>query len=124
MVAGGNLIVALLAALAVGLLCGLFNGSIVAFGRIHPIIVTLGTLNIFRALHIQILGPQWITPPPVARVLALGTALGLPAPWWLAVILGIIASWVLLRRPPGRHVYALGGNAEAAPLAGVDVRVR
>ena len=123
MVAGANLLLVLLVALAVGLALGLFNGTIAAYGRIHPIIVTLGTLNIFRALHIQILGPQWITPPPVARVLALGTVIGLPAPWWLAVVLGVVASWVLLRRPLGRHIYALGGNPEAARLAGVNVRL-
>ena len=123
MVAGADLLLVLLVALAAGLALGLFNGTIVAYGRIHPIIVTLGTLNIFRALHIQILGPQWITPPPVARVLALGTVLGLPAPWWLAVVLGVMASGVLLRRPLGRHVYALGGNPEAARLAGVNVRL-
>jgi len=122
MVAGVDLAGVLLVALAVGLLVGAINGALVAVGRIHPIIVTLGTLNIIRAVHTQILGPQWITPPPVARVLALGSLAGLPAPWWLAILLGSAATWVLARRPLGRHIYALGGNPEAARLAGVRVR--
>jgi ribose/xylose/arabinose/galactoside ABC-type transport system permease subunit len=122
MVAGGNLALALLVALGVGLLAGAFNGAVVAYGRIHPIIVTLGTLNIIRAIHIQVLGPQWITPPPVAHDLALGSKLGLPIPWWLVMVLGVLFSLFLARRPLGRHVYALGGNAEAARLAGVNVR--
>lgn len=123
MVGGANLAIVLAVALGVGLAMGALNGAIVAFGRIHPIIVTLGTLNIFRALHIQILGPQWITPPPVARILSLGTLAYLPAPWWLAVLLGAIVSGVLTLRPLGRHIYALGGNPEAARLAGINVRL-
>lgn len=117
-----NLLLVLLVALAVGLVMGLVNGSLVAFGRIHPIIVTLGTLNIIRALHIQILGPQWITPPPVVRPLALDTFLGIPLPFWLVVVLIILVSLFLRHRPLGRYVYALGGNTEAARLAGINIR--
>ena len=80
MVAGGGLIVALLVSLGVGLLMGLINGAIVAYGRIHPIIVTLGTLNIIRAVHIQILGPQWITPPPAAHSWRLARSSDGPSP--------------------------------------------
>jgi rhamnose transport system permease protein len=120
-VAGGGLVVALLVSLGVGLLAGLINGAIVAFGRIHPIIVTLGTLNIIRAVHIQILGPQWITPPPAAHAMALGRFLGWPIPWWLTVLLCVVFSLFLARRPLGRHIYAIGGNTEAARLAGVNV---
>ena len=118
-----NLFLALLVSLGVGLLMGLVNGSLVAYGRIHPIIVTLGTLNIIRALHIQILGPQWITPPPVARPLSLGSFLGFPIPLWITVLLGILATLFLARRPLGRYIYALGGNAEATRLAGINVRL-
>src|SRR5439155_6798751 len=72
MAAGVNsLLIALLVSLGVGLLIGALNGTIVAYGRIHPIIVTLGMLNIIRALHIQFLAPQWITSRPVARSLPL-----------------------------------------------------
>ena len=122
MVAGGNLVESLLVALGVGLLAGAINGAVVAYGRIHPIIVTLGTLNILRAVHIQVLGPQWITPPAVAHDLALGALLGIPIPFCLVVVLGVVGSLFLARRPLGRHVYAVGGNAEAARLAGVNVR--
>jgi rhamnose transport system ATP-binding protein len=122
-VAGADsLLLVLLVTLVVGLLMGLINGSLVAYGRIHPIIVTLGTLNIIRALHIQILGPQWITPPPVARPLSLGTFLGIPLPFWLVVVLIILVSLFLRHRPLGRYVYALGGNTEAARLAGINIR--
>jgi len=117
-----SLLLVLLVTLVVGLVMGLINGSLVAYGRIHPIIVTLGTLNIIRALHIQILGPQWITPPPVVRPLSLGTFLGIPLPFWLVVVLIILVSLFLRHRPLGRYVYALGGNTEAARLAGINIR--
>jgi ABC-type sugar transport system ATPase subunit/ribose/xylose/arabinose/galactoside ABC-type transport system permease subunit len=117
-----NLLLVLLVTLVVGTLMGLINGSLVAFGRIHPIIVTLGTLNIIRALHIQILGPQWLTPPPVVRPLSLGTFLDIPFPFWLVVVLIVLVSLFLRHRPLGRYVYALGGNTEAARLAGINIR--
>jgi ribose/xylose/arabinose/galactoside ABC-type transport system permease subunit len=121
MVAGGGLVAALLTSLGIGFVVGFINGAIVAYGRIHPIIVTLGTLNIIRAVHIQILGPQWITPPPAAHNLALGAFGGWPIPWWLTVLLCVLFSLFLARRPLGRHIYAIGGNTEAARLAGVNV---
>jgi len=122
---GQNLLLVLLACVGVGLLIGLVNGSIVAFGGIHPIIVTLGMLNIVRALQIQFLGPLYITAPPTTqgRALALSAILGLPTPWWIAMVVGLIGSLFLLRRPLGRRIYALGGNPEAARLAGVNVRL-
>jgi ribose/xylose/arabinose/galactoside ABC-type transport system permease subunit len=118
-----NLLVALLIAVGIGLLAGAINGAIVAFGRIHPIIVTLGMLNIIRALHIWLLGPSWLTPPPVARTLALGTIAGIPIPWLLVILIGILVSIFLARWPAGRAIYALGGNEEAARLAGINIRL-
>lgn len=122
---GSNILVVLLACLGVGLLIGLVNGTIVAFGRIHPIIVTLGMLNIVRALQVQFLGPLYITAPPTTpgRALALSTVVGLPTPWWIAMLVGLAGSLFLLRRPLGRQIYALGGNPEAARLAGVNIRM-
>nr|BBH85372.1 hypothetical protein KTC_01230 [Thermosporothrix sp. COM3] len=123
MVAGGdNIFIALLVSLGVGLLAGALNGTIVAFGRIHPIIVTLGTMNIIRALHIDLLGPKWLTPPPVARTLALGNVFGIPIPWLLVIVLGVVVGLFLSRRPLGRAIYAIGGNPEAARLAGIRTR--
>lgn len=121
-VGGDNILLVLLITLGVGLLMGMLNGALVAYGRIHPIIVTLGTLNIIRALHIQLLGPQWITPAPVVRPLAQSALLGIPLPFWLVVLLTILVGLFLQRRPLGRHIYGLGGNPEAVRLAGISVR--
>src|SRR5439155_18719367 len=73
-------------------------------------------------LKIPFLRPQWLTPPPFARSLAFGTFIGLPIPWWLVLVLCLLARLFLRWRPLGRHISALGGNTEAARLAGINVR--
>ena len=120
---GHTLIVVMLACVGVGVLLGLFNGVMVAYGRIHPIIVTLGMLNIIRAVQVKLLG-RYITAPPTTqgRDLALATFLGIPAPWWIAMVLAALATVFLTRRPLGRHIYAVGGNPEASRLSGINVR--
>jgi ribose/xylose/arabinose/galactoside ABC-type transport system permease subunit len=121
MAGGGGLVVSLAAGLFVGALVGAANGVIVAYGRIHPVIVTLGTLNIIRAIHIGALGPNWLTPPHIAEDLALGTVAGIPNAWWLTMIIAALLTFFVVWRPLGRAIYAVGGNAEAARLAGVNV---
>ena len=66
--------------------------------------------------------PPLPSPPPAAHYLALGSFIGWPITWWLTVLLCVLFSLFLVRRPLGRHIYAIGGNTEAARLAGVNVR--
>lgn len=120
-IGGGGLVLAIVAALVVGALVGVLNGTLVAYGRIHPIIVTLGTLNIIRAVHIGVLGKNWLIPPHLAEDLALGTFVGIPNAWWLTMIVAAVLTAFVIYRPLGRAIYAIGGNAEAARLAGVNV---
>jgi ribose/xylose/arabinose/galactoside ABC-type transport system permease subunit len=120
-IAGGGLVLAVVAALVVGALVGVLNGTLVAYGRIHPIIVTLGTLNIIRAVHIGVLGKDWLIPPHIAENVALGTFLGIPNAWWLTMVVAAVLTAFVVYRPLGRAIYAVGGNAEAARLAGVNV---
>jgi ribose/xylose/arabinose/galactoside ABC-type transport system permease subunit len=121
MIGGGGLLPAIAAALVVGAFVGVLNGTLVAYGRIHPIIVTLGTLNIIRAVHIGAVGKNWLVPPHLAEDLALGTFLGVPNAWWLTMIVAALLTAFVVYRPLGRAIYAIGGNAEAARLAGVNV---
>lgn len=107
---------------AAGVIVGAINGAFIGYGRVHPIFVTLGTLNAVRAVHIWLLGPQWVTPPPVAKDLVAGSVFGLPAPWCAVVVLGALAAYFVSCRPLGRAIYAIGGNAEAARLAGTNVK--
>ncbi|MBX6764911.1 MAG: ABC transporter permease [Rubrobacteraceae bacterium] len=122
--AGATLPVAVLVGLAVGTIIGLVNGFLVAIGRIHPIIVTLGMLNILRLVSFKLQGGEWITGlPSTLSYLGNGEILGLPVSWWIALILVTLATIFLRWRPSGRHIYAIGGNAESARLAGINIRM-
>ena len=110
------------AGLATGLLAGIFNGAAVAWARLPPFIVTLASLTILRGLALMLTGGSPIIVTSGAYlVLGRGDVLGLPVPI-LLMILTVVAVWILLSRTSfGAHLYALGGNEEAARLSGVRV---
>ncbi|OBZ95597.1 ribose ABC transporter permease [Pararhizobium polonicum] len=112
------------AALAVGLLCGLANGVVISTLRLPPFIVTLGSLTAIRGIARLLGGDTTVfnAELPFAFI-GNGTLLGIP---WLAVIalLTIAVSWFVLKRTVlGTWIYAIGGNAEAARLTGIKVPV-
>ncbi|MFF5970947.1 ABC transporter permease [Streptomyces sp. NPDC012769] len=115
----------LFTAVVVGLSCGLVNGLLVAYGRMVPFIATLAMLASARGLALQITDgrTQIVT---VQSVLDLGVpdayVLGIP-PLVLVFAAVTAAGWLILNRTTfGRRTVAVGGNAEAARLAGIDVR--
>lgn len=119
---------ALLVALLIGGALGLANGALIAYGRVHPIIITFGTLNLYRFFAYRVFdGEQVDGVPPELAFLGggePGTLAGLPTAFLLAVLLAALA-WAYMRYvPTGRHLYAIGGNAEGARLAGIGVTRR
>ncbi|MEU5764360.1 ABC transporter permease [Streptomyces asoensis] len=112
-------------AVIVGVGCGLVNGLLIAYGRMVPFIATLAMLASARGLALQITdGSTQIV--SVASVLDLGARdsyiLGIP-PLVLIFAAVTVVGWLLLNRTTfGRRTVAVGGNAEAARLAGIDVR--
>ncbi|PSK80553.1 monosaccharide ABC transporter membrane protein (CUT2 family) [Limimaricola soesokkakensis] len=122
MAAGVPVPLAILAALATGMACGLFNGTLIAFAGLQPFIVTLGGLSLYRALALIFTGGNPIFGiPQEFRAVINGDVLGVPVP---VVIIGVIAAllWVVLNRSPfGEYILAVGGNQEAARIAGVPV---
>jgi len=120
--AGWGLVPLILLGLASGSLLGVVNGALIAWTGMLPIIATLGTLNIYRALTFQLLRGKWISDlPPILRPLGLGTAGGIPIAALIAFALTAVFLALTSWRALGRHIYALGGNPEAARLAGIDV---
>lgn len=115
----------LLSALLVGLGCGLVNGLLVSFGGMVPFIATLAMLASARGLALQISeGRTQIV--GVQPVLELGRrdayVLGIP-PIVLVFAAVTVLGWLVLHRTTfGRRTVAVGGNPEAARLAGIDVR--
>ncbi|SMG60521.1 ABC transporter permease subunit [Paraburkholderia susongensis] len=109
-------------ALAAGAALGLVNGSLIAFLRLPPFIVTLGTMTSVRGLARLFGQDNTIFNPSLPfAVLGNGTIFGVP----LLVIIAlatVVISWLILRRTVlGMRIYAVGGNAEASRLAGIKV---
>lgn len=118
----------IVAGLLTGLVLGLGNGSLVAFLRLPPFIVTLGSLTAVRGLARLIGNDTTIANPDLAfDFLGNGSITLIPGlfaiPWLAALALAVIlASWFVLRRTVlGTWIYAVGGNAAAARLSGVPV---
>jgi ribose/xylose/arabinose/galactoside ABC-type transport system permease subunit len=116
-------IVGIHVALAAGLLAGVVNGLLVTRLQFQPIIVTLSTMATIRgfAMVYSDSRPIFGTLPDVYYLLADGTVLGLPMPFALFLFACIAAALFLSLTRTGRQIYQVGGNAEAARLAGVNV---
>jgi ribose transport system permease protein len=120
---GAPPIVAILVGMAAGGLAGLINGALTAYMALAAFIVTLGTLTFLRGVAFTMLGGQ----PKVSNTLNFrgignGYIAGIPAPVIVMLVVYVAAWFVLERTLYGRHIYAVGGNAEAARLAGVNVK--
>lgn len=110
------------AGLLLGILCGLVNGFVIARLKINALITTLATMQIVRGLAYIISDGKAIGIED-ERFFTLGYAnwFGLPAPIWITVVCFIVFGLLLNKTTFGRNTLAIGGNEEAARLAGVPV---
>jgi ribose transport system permease protein len=120
---GTGIPIAILAGLLIAVVCGLINGTLVAYANLPPFIVTLGMLGIARGVVLVFTDASTIQPLPESfSNLANGTLLGVPNLLWIFVIITVAVALVLRRTVFGRYVYAIGSNPESARLAGVPVK--
>ncbi|MEM8728751.1 MAG: ABC transporter permease [Pseudomonadota bacterium] len=116
-----------------GACLGALNGFFIAFLQLPTLIVTLGTLSVFRGFLLTFIGSQRISDlPPSMRdfsrgVLARGTTEAgnfYSIPWSaLALLFVVVLTWVILKKTMlGRSIYAIGGSVESARRIGIDVR--
>jgi len=123
LVAGYPVPVAIAAGLLIGAGCGLVNGLLVAYGGLQPFIVTLGTLSLFRALALIYTGGNPVLGVPAEfRAIFNGTMLGIPTPVVIVAAIAAAAGLMLRKTPLGEYLLAVGGNEEAAYIAGVPIR--
>ncbi|GGL95024.1 ABC transporter permease [Nakamurella endophytica] len=125
---GVSLLPAVLLSVAVGGVLGLVNGVLIAYGRVHAIIITFGTANLFQFLGLQIFGSSTVNGIPstfdvFGRGVA-GRSFGIPHAFLITIVLAAVAWWYLRHTAGGRHFFAIGGDAQAARLAGVRVQRR
>ncbi len=110
--------------LIVGALGGLLNGLLVARAGLPSLVVTLGTLALFRGLALIVLGPRGISDfPPAFTEFGFGHVPGTLIPWPFVVFLALalVLGIVLHRTWIGRQIYAIGKNTGAARFSGVRV---
>lgn len=119
---GLPVLAALLVGVAVGALCGLVNGALVRFGQVPALVVTLGTMYVYRGLAFFWAGGRQVNADELPRAfLAFGGSSLLAVPWLVIIaLLVVLAASVALRSyPVGRELYAMGSSPQAARLAGV-----
>ena len=123
LVQGGGFVLAVLAALAVGLVFGFANGVLIAKVKINDFIVTLATLGIAGGALVLIAAAQPLNgfTSPTFTALANATVLAVPLPVIIAAVIVIALELVLRRTGFGRVVFAVGINREAAHLSGLNV---
>lgn len=112
----------LAAGIVLGAAAGLMNGILITYGRVNAVIVTLGTMAIFRGIAFILSDGQSISIfDNTFRWIGVGRVLGLPVPIWVLIVVAI-AFWVFLHRSiPGRNLYAIGGNPVVARLSGMNL---
>lgn len=120
---GNSLIVPLVVAIVVGVAVGLINGLLVAYMRIPAFITTLGMQILVRGLALYIANGR-----PISNLAKKFTNLGggsvgiIPVPVIILFFIGLFTWYMMRYTRLGRHIYALGGNAQAAIVSGVDVK--
>lgn len=110
--------------IVIGTALGAVNGLLVWKLDIPPIVVTLGTLTIYRGIIFVISGGEWVNAhqmSPAFKALPRMVLLGLPLLSWIAVVMMGVMALFITRTPMGRAFYAAGGNPTAAVYTGIDV---
>ena len=109
-------------ACAVGLACGALNGLVVTLGRVPAIVVTLGTLSVFRGLNSLWAGGRQISADQVPQAwldMTSARIVGIPAVILIALACLVVIGLVLRHWPVGRELYAIGSNPDGAALIGI-----
>ena len=114
----------LLGGVLLGALLGAINGVLVNVTQLHPFIITLGTMAIYRGLTLIISDARSVFgfAPSFSGVVA-GRVLGVPVPVLIAVCVAGFLYFLARYTTLGRNIYALGGNAQAAWFSGIDIKL-
>ncbi|WP_342045080.1 ABC transporter permease [Bacillus sp. OTU530] len=119
---GVNAIIAMAAGVAVGVAAGFVNGYLTAKVKLPAFIVTLGSFTYIRGLaYVISAGYPIVLTDPLFKFFGAGGIVGIPTPIFIMAFIYVITFFVLKYTMFGRHVYAIGGNEEAASLTGIKV---
>ena len=117
----------ILAAVAIGLILGLINGYLIGMLELPPIVVTLGTMSVYRGLVFVLSGGAWVSShqmPPAFVAFPLGQLLGVTHLLWIAGVM-LLATWYLARHTRfGRDLYCIGNAPHCARYIGIPTARR
>lgn len=121
----GTVLLALAVCCGVGLVCGLLNGLAITGLKVHPFIITLGTMWIYRGIAFVVSKAQSISLPD-ALMEAIKANLGLgkglyPVPMLVMLLVTVAGSIYLTRTRAGRHIFSVGGNPQASFYSGLRI---
>ncbi|MCS7220867.1 MAG: ABC transporter permease [Anaerolineae bacterium] len=117
------LVVALLIALGVGWVCGLFNGLLIGYVGVPPILATLATMTLYTGIAVGLTGGTTVTGfPPQLSVIGAQTLAGIPIPFLIFVVLTVLTHLLLYHTSFGFKARMLGSNPTASEFSGVDNR--
>jgi ribose transport system permease protein len=121
MVNTNSILLGVAAALASGVVLGLINGTLIAYLGFPPFIVTLSTMWLFRGFaYLYTNGIAIVGLPKSMLQLARGNAFLLPNVVWLIIVIYVICHFLMQKTTYGRKICAVGDNAEAARLSGIN----
>ena len=117
----------MLAAVAVGLGLGLVNGWLIGYLELPPIVVTLGTMSVYRGAVFVLSGGAWVSAhqmPPHFIAFPLDRLLGLPHLVWIAAATLALMAWIARSTRFGRDLYAIGNAPQCAGYIGIPSHKR
>lgn len=117
----------MLAAVAVGLGLGLVNGWLIGYLELPPIVVTLGTMSVYRGAVFVLSGGAWVSAhqmPPAFIAFPLDRLLGLPHLVWIAAAMLALMAWIARSTRFGRDLYAIGNAPQCAGYIGIPSHKR
>jgi ribose transport system permease protein len=119
---GFTILGAMLAAIIIGSLIGLFNGFAITSFKVPPFVATLAMLTIARGFTML-----YTAGHPISNLgesfayIGTGSLLGIPVPVWIAALVVLLATFITQKTKLGRYIYAIGGNETAARLSGIRI---
>lgn len=122
---GVPIVLLVVLAVVIGASLGAFNGTLVAWGGVPPIIMTLATMSVFRGMVYLVSGGAWVSAhqmTPAFRSIPRIRLMGLPLLIWFGVFTVAVMYVLMNKTRIGRELYAIGDNERSARLVGVNTR--
>lgn len=119
---GIPILIAIIIGLFVGAITGIVNGSLISFLNMPAFITTMGTMTILRGLgYIYTSAYPIYNLPKEFKLIGQGFIWSIPIPTMILIVVAIVVHVILSKTVFGRHIYAIGGNSDAAKYAGINV---